>query len=130
MGDNGSRYNVNINTVEKLEELDNNAPNQSESPVLFNRQTNDQNSRIVVGIEAKKTYTDKNNKASASTNSLLLSKININSPLEEVLRATESKSPVKETHITKLRKQQKMVTKIYKSIDNKKSLSSSTFNIP
>ena len=121
---------MSMNTVERPEELDNNAPNHSESPVLFNRRINDQNSRIIVGIEAKKTYTDKNNQASASTNSLLLSKININSPLEEVLRATESKSPVKETHITKLRKQQKMVTKIYKSIDNKKSLSNSTFNIP
>ena len=41
MGDNGSRYNMNINTVEKLEELDINAPNQSESPEQFNRLTND-----------------------------------------------------------------------------------------
>ena len=68
---------------------------------------------MVVGIEAAKILTDKNYQGSASTNSLLLNKININSSFEEVLRATESKSPVKETHITKLRKQQKMVTKIY-----------------
>ena len=103
---------MNMNTVERPEEMDNNHPRLSESPILFNKQTNDQNQRMIVGIEATQTYTGKNNQAS-STNSLLLSKINIDSPLKEVLRATESRSPVKETHITRLRKQQKMVTKIY-----------------
>ena len=49
---------------------------------------------MVVGIEATKTYTDKNKQAS-STNSLLLSKINFDSPLKELFRATESRSPVK-----------------------------------
>ena len=43
IGDNGSRYNMSMNTVERPEELDNNAPNHSESPVLFNRRINDQN---------------------------------------------------------------------------------------
>ena len=68
---------------------------------------------MVEGVDPSKILADRNYKASASTNSLLLNKVNINSRFEEVLRATESKSPVKETHISKLRKQQKMVTKIY-----------------
>ena len=58
LGDNDSRTNANINTVERPEEIDSSQPRLSDSPVLFNRRASEgtcsnNKSAMIVGIETK-----------------------------------------------------------------------------
>ena len=128
LGDNGFRDNININTIERPRELDPINSRLSDSPVInrhgsnksfFKRQTGP-----LVGIQDKSPK--QHNQSSAS-----LRKVTQSFTVDSITRTSNSKSPIKEQHIARLRKKQLKFSRAHQSVDKKNYHPASTsFNIP